>query len=646
MLIFIALQVCSVSCIIVTIVYLCLNVLSKNLFFMFLLSHITLFTNICFLRLLMVFSPGLQSLDTEALGLLSWLASSQAVEDFSVDDELVHEAILSPLLAAKSYKEALEMAHVDYESASQQECQDILDSLDGVYGFEGSKKQVSCSINQGLTGRFPSVNDIPQVDGSFDDDFKTSQKDHLSDANTTSEKDKYSANQGRWRCRSTGFGSKHKRRKPTWGPLPFTFNQEGNSEPVFFKFHHDEETKSDSECSFSSASNGDRYCDSNLRTYDQKGGKSVPLSSLRDLMRTKRSRRFEQSHSEALNNEKMDLCSEKLVINKSKGERCNVIPQETQNIMSCSTDQDGVVQENVACLTPCTHHTYGIDDQCLHVDSCSLADHKSLTLSSDQATQSNTIPDECLHFQKKSIEGGSVKATTESQEFAGTDPSMPQVKSSKFPEPSLSRNPGDATGSSISRECLMPDISEFCIKSCDFKSSGLGLEFHEGERQLINEPFMEKVDTCKRTVHVEYTSMDNISEYKSNQDIEITARRCLPTHFNITAELGSMPDANVQKSQDGIHGKCRSNPLNPDREMCTGWNIISEASEYLEMTFSRKPPSRDIVGKCLEDAVTMGHADNNADVNSESLTLGSCFIDLVSLYFNPNIQPLPLSSLL
>nr|CAB3458914.1 unnamed protein product [Digitaria exilis] len=75
---------------------------------------------------------GEKQVDAEALGLLSWLASSQAAEDPTTDDELINEVILSPLFGKKSIEVALESAHLDFDSASQQECQDILDSVDPV----------------------------------------------------------------------------------------------------------------------------------------------------------------------------------------------------------------------------------------------------------------------------------------------------------------------------------------------------------------------------------------------------------------------------------------------------------------------------------------------------------------------------------
>ncbi|XP_039135756.1 DNA polymerase zeta catalytic subunit-like [Dioscorea cayenensis subsp. rotundata] len=83
------------------------------------------------------------TIDTEALGLLGWLASSQAIKELNTDDELVQEAILSSILSTKSYKQALEIAHLDYENASQQKCLDILDSICDDEKFVELREQTS-----------------------------------------------------------------------------------------------------------------------------------------------------------------------------------------------------------------------------------------------------------------------------------------------------------------------------------------------------------------------------------------------------------------------------------------------------------------------------------------------------------------------
>ena len=88
----------------------------------------------------------IQAADKEALSLLQWLATSQAADDINSDDELVREIVLSPLLPATTIDKVLEKANLDYESESQKECQDILDSIDDLIDFECLKERAShCS---------------------------------------------------------------------------------------------------------------------------------------------------------------------------------------------------------------------------------------------------------------------------------------------------------------------------------------------------------------------------------------------------------------------------------------------------------------------------------------------------------------------
>ncbi|KAJ4719461.1 DNA polymerase [Melia azedarach] len=96
--------------------------------------------------------------DTEALGLLKWLATSQAVEDLNSDDELLCETILSPLLP-----------ETDYKRESQKECQDILDSIEDVIDINGSEARASRSVDPSNHPQTSLYKKIPQVDGSSDD---------------------------------------------------------------------------------------------------------------------------------------------------------------------------------------------------------------------------------------------------------------------------------------------------------------------------------------------------------------------------------------------------------------------------------------------------------------------------------------------
>ncbi|CAN1232917.1 DNA polymerase zeta catalytic subunit [Linum perenne] len=84
--------------------------------------------------------------DTEALDLLKWLASSQAAEEINSDDELARETILSPLVPSATLDKVLERANLDYENASQRECQDIIDSVEDFVEHDGSKEKLSHSL--------------------------------------------------------------------------------------------------------------------------------------------------------------------------------------------------------------------------------------------------------------------------------------------------------------------------------------------------------------------------------------------------------------------------------------------------------------------------------------------------------------------
>lgn len=103
------------------------------------------------------------------MGLLKWLASSQAVEDINSDDELARETILSPLLPATTIEKVLVKANMDFENLSQQECQDILDSVEDTTDNERSYMKNSHSDDNKFSCDTSSNKTIPQVDGSTDD---------------------------------------------------------------------------------------------------------------------------------------------------------------------------------------------------------------------------------------------------------------------------------------------------------------------------------------------------------------------------------------------------------------------------------------------------------------------------------------------
>ncbi|KAD5317907.1 hypothetical protein E3N88_17853 [Mikania micrantha] len=141
--------------------------------------------------------------DPEALRLLNWLASSQAAEDINSDDELRRETILSPLMPATTINEMLEKADMEFLSASQQECQDILDSVhDSINAeckveSETSAMALDCSYH---TPQLSLKEEIPQVDSK--------KPIHLT--------------------RKTSKMEKNKGKRPFWGSLPFCLTENAN----------------------------------------------------------------------------------------------------------------------------------------------------------------------------------------------------------------------------------------------------------------------------------------------------------------------------------------------------------------------------------------------------------------------------------
>ncbi|KAJ0979746.1 hypothetical protein J5N97_015220 [Dioscorea zingiberensis] len=236
-------------------------------------------------------------IDTEALGLLSWLASSQASEELNTDDELVHEAILSPILSTKSYKQAVEIAHLDYENASQQECLDILDSVYDGKKSVGLKEQPSCPMFFDDKVSDSSGNVIPQVDGSSDDHLLAPDNCEISDL-LNIEKEKYPQHQ-EIKYPSATVDCKSRRNKLPWGTLPLSRKPKDCEDSQIAS--ENSSPGDDSELGFSFGKKGASSCMAskvNREVSDDKVGKIMTTCSVRDLMRTRRFSRSEHLESE------------------------------------------------------------------------------------------------------------------------------------------------------------------------------------------------------------------------------------------------------------------------------------------------------------------------------------------------------------
>ncbi|XP_058193390.1 DNA polymerase zeta catalytic subunit isoform X2 [Rhododendron vialii] len=225
-------------------------------------------------------SSDVKVMEKEALRLLSWLASSQAAEDINSDDELACESILTPLLPATTMDKVLEKANMDFESESQQECQDILDSVDHSNNFEDLKGG-SSSADHNYYLRQPSrENIIPQVDGSADDQIAIPTAGKSSKVKMSNEIELFPQDDEQEGIGSS-FTHKSKKRKPLWGSLPFSLTQKVNVDLEPFSRCCTETV----EGKFTGSGSGNQ---ADRDVYDAQDESKLVGSSVRDLMRRKR----------------------------------------------------------------------------------------------------------------------------------------------------------------------------------------------------------------------------------------------------------------------------------------------------------------------------------------------------------------------
>ncbi|XP_024966298.1 DNA polymerase zeta catalytic subunit isoform X1 [Cynara cardunculus var. scolymus] len=236
-----------------------------------------------------IFSYDLKVADPEALRLLNWLASSQAAEDINSDDELIRETILSPLMPATTINKVLEKADMEFVSASQQECQDILDCVEDSTDVECKNKSKSSpsTFDGNSSPQSLSRKEIPQVDGSGDGKKLVHYTGKTSNMEK-SLKERVQLDSG------SSFSRKHKRNRPLWSSLPFCLSENMNDvQPTNVKVGKcDGEIKIGTE-TCAAATNAGR-CSDDAEKCLSKLGSTIVGCSLRDLMRRKRSHRGER----------------------------------------------------------------------------------------------------------------------------------------------------------------------------------------------------------------------------------------------------------------------------------------------------------------------------------------------------------------
>ncbi|GAU11517.1 hypothetical protein TSUD_345070 [Trifolium subterraneum] len=245
----------------------------------------------------------------EAQNLLKWLATSQAAEDINSDDELACETILSPLLPAATIDEMLEKANMAYESESQQECQDILDSIDDMDELDLPKKKPSSSFDHNCPVEASSDSMIPQVDGCNDDEF-SSPCANLAGTSAAEINSEYKRASEYHSLQNTNTRTvTADKRNRQWGSLPFSMTGKVNNvgEHTTSQVAHlfESETRDSALSDFLTRNEvKNNTCIKNKRnvgegTSDSKEVHSLVSCSVRDLMRRKRSYRVEHDERES-----------------------------------------------------------------------------------------------------------------------------------------------------------------------------------------------------------------------------------------------------------------------------------------------------------------------------------------------------------
>ncbi|KAL6657151.1 hypothetical protein ACP70R_004931 [Stipagrostis hirtigluma subsp. patula] len=278
---------------------------------------------------------GEKRVDAEALGLLSWLASSQAAEEPTTDDELINEVTLSPLFAKKSIEVALESAHLDFDSASQQECQDILDSVDPVSAAEEPNIHTSYLGSVRPDSSALPSNTIPQVDGSADENPELSQE---YDRSKITRKAVGSASYTS--KNSSNSVSKHSGTKQLWGSLPLSIKKRphGSADDSGSVMSSQKDLNA-SDNSIIEKSSHDSPGSTVGKSSSFVGEPDVICNSVRDLMRKRRSFRPEQLEFGSSGTATCTMDKESDGVNSAALEFHDFTSDASNSEMHCSRDE-------------------------------------------------------------------------------------------------------------------------------------------------------------------------------------------------------------------------------------------------------------------------------------------------------------------
>ncbi|GMI88783.1 recovery protein 3 [Hibiscus trionum] len=303
--------------------------------------------------------------DTEALRLLRWLATSHAAEDINSDDELVRESILTHLLPATTIDKVLEKASIDYESESQKECQDILDSVEDLISFEGLKERTYLSFDH---TQVSSGKNIPQTDGSSDD---LSLSPSAGSASNSSKRDIKAEHKKSSQYSGKTFSSKHKRKKSLWGSLPLSLTENGKDNLDGVDFNITEAradeikeylgTSSSAENNFGKTSNP-LNLNLHANSCNKQEASTLVECSVRDLMRKKRIRRIEPTDCGSVRSKNVYLegeketpffCPKQLDFHELHDDLDKKVLGSLNHMSSCTNIQEELAHPNPAyCILP------------------------------------------------------------------------------------------------------------------------------------------------------------------------------------------------------------------------------------------------------------------------------------------------------
>ena len=255
--------------------------------------------------------------------------------------------------------QVLERASQDYGSESQKECQDILDSVEDLDGFEGFNKTKCCTDDEHFF-RSSSEETIPQLDGAADDMFSSSggSTENTPDRDLNVENERSSKLAILLHDIDSGSCSR-KKEKSFWGSLPFHEAEKVNTDsrcvnscrPGIY-------TSSTKDSEFVSCFSGEdggqvdvTLQNADTSTYNSREGHLFVERSVRDLMRRKRNYRSEPldcGYGKA-NNFTVDSRQKKVVLSRDldsevlRSNEPSLRYRDSSHLMPCLTNPKAIV---------------------------------------------------------------------------------------------------------------------------------------------------------------------------------------------------------------------------------------------------------------------------------------------------------------